>query len=706
MNFVDTLPGMGKTDGAIGLMKKCVQQKSDICIYAAPTLDLLHQVEARLTESLGKKHPRVIPVHSEALKTDIPLCDEIVALLDGRDRSRKNNGAAVNRIKPGTVLLVTHKTFMELPKGIQRRPEVIVIFDEAYRCVFDPIQVKLSGKEAELFRNHIGIEESSREYLRVTKVSSIETIREELSKLDRKPNASLLFEMLDSVRKEISDVYVSITGDDQNKFEFQEVKIPSRMFDGWKCVYLMSAFLKTTQLWALLTRNYFVLNGEVLHTTQGNLSDASDWVVRKPRKKIAPDSLLVRVILTDVTSSFIPNYKKRLKEFERRYKDATIFCLTDAPLLSRNLLSSVLVSTEEYDAKQAELKALVTKLRGSDACIMVDEAPIRLSRSELIRYAYASAAAHRLAPQTKQLVSWFRSLNVVARTPYKWYLQHALDVANSWLKQHNYLVKTAEVTIEGKRYPTVIQQKPLVLLNVAEQEKVQRHHALRAKIELLPFECAGLNAYRDSQVVVFLAALNATPTHGRFYREVLPWYDPKHDYAVASAVQAITRGALRKNDSTDKVLIICADSEMANLLKLRLLGAPRVVNGWEYKIPKARPLEFSLTYSSSKSRMKKWLLDPVHAERRKAAVRRTSKKHYKLSEASVRQASPYYKQYDSLAYKLRNRKAALKNATSSRDEQAELGSLQEAVDDLRDKHRKWAREYRKELRSKNTQEQL
>lgn len=702
VNFVDTLPGMGKTDGAIRLMTKCIKEKSGICIYAGPTCDLLREVEARLAESLKQyRHPSVIPMHSESeTGTSQTLHEEVVALLDGSEtQSKKNNGASLNRVPPGTVILVTHKTFMELPRDIQNRKLVTVIFDEAYRCVFDPIEVKLNPKEAELFKAHIGIEESSRDYLKVTNVTSVDTIRDELRKLDRKPNATQLFELLESVRKQTSEVYVLITGEANNRFEFQEVKIPSRMFDGWKCVYLMSAYLKTTQLWALLTRSYFVLNGEVLHTTEGNLSDASKWVVRKPRKKITSDSILIRVVLTDVTASFIPHYRKRLKEFERRYRDATIFCLTDAPLLSRSLLNSVLVDSSSYDDKQQELRDLVKKLRGKDEQIMIGDAPLRLSRSDLIRFAHAAPGVHRLSEKTKQFVAWFRSLNVIARTPYRWYLQYGLDIANAWLKQHDYLVKVTTINIEGKNYPHVIQQKPLVLLNVAEQDKVKNRSELLQRVELLPFECAGMNSYRDHQVVLFLAALNATPRHARFYREVLPWYEPKQDYAVASAVQAITRGALRKNESNDKVLIICADSEMARLLKARLLGAPRIVNGWEYKIPKVRPLEFSIATTTSASRMHKLMLDPDYAERRKKVVRETSKKHYAISESAVRKASPYYKIYDRHNRQLRLLKLSLKDAVISREKAAQLSSLEELIPTLRSQHRQWARDYRKQLRN-------
>jgi hypothetical protein len=696
IKLVDSFPGMGKTDGAIITMKECVESKKGIILYAGPTCKLLKEVEKRLCSALGiDKHPSVIPIHSSAMYgSGDPMHERVIHLIDGTIKARSH----LKLVEEGSVVLITHKTFMQLPRYLKNKEKVTVIFDEAYKCVFDPVEVKLKGKEVKIFERHLGIPRgNSNDYLKLEKISSLNKIRKDLAHLETKKSGKQLFEILDSIRKESSEVYVKITGESSSRFEFQEVKIPSTMFDGWDCVYLMSAFLKTTQLWALLTRGYFKLDGIVYKQKMDNYGD---WEVQESRKKLTLDSRMLYVIMNDVTADFIPNYEKRLEQFRKRYESATILALTEGTMLSRNQLNSVLVPQDTYDEKQEELRTLINSMRDKKGRVLDGKHLLRLTRSELFEFAFAPDNHHTITKPVHKILEWFNSLDIIARDPYKWYLKHAVNMAMRWMEKRKCLHLKQKIPIGKRFHINLVPQKPLVLLNVAEQDRAMANSKIMDQIQLLPFECAGINEFRDHRVTIFLAALNARPSHQNFYSSILPWYNPKQDYAVASAVQAVTRGILRNHKSKKSALIIVSDIEMAMMLKDRLLGAPTIVKGADYDIPNVRALEFSVRSINAIDRQKFITIDPIKKAQRAKTQTKTGKKRYAISEADVRKNSPYFGEMNKNNVRMTRMKKAAEVSIHTQDDKAEVIALEKLVKSLRQQHSDWAKQYRKELKAK------
>jgi hypothetical protein len=682
---------MGKTEAAIAQMVTTLRTGRGVTLYAGPTTILLDEVHARILNQLGADHPKLFLLHSDNDESTIEaltLSEQVQHMLDGHKNS------TIQPVEYGTVIIITHKTFIELNRMIRNKSKVTVFFDEAYRCVMDPVNVELTKKEAQMFRDNIRLEfNRTNEYVRVLHVRNEQAIQNILNRLNGRKTSSALFQLLDSVRRDVSEAYLYITGEDENRFEFQEVKVPTRIFEGWSSVYLMSAYLRNTQLWALMLRGYFAIDGEV----HGMYQYANGtWEMKKTLRKMTEQSTLVRVIIKDVTAAFIPDYKKRLKAFENRYRSATILSLTNGKMLSRNLLNSILVAEEGYEEKQEELKNLLQSLRDRDGRILVGQKNFRLSRKELMTYAAAPEGRFKIDETTMKFVDWYRSFNVVERRPYKWFLRNAISYGNRWMKKRDCLVLESMAMIGGKLRPQYIEQKPLVLLNNAERDRVSRAGG-NPKITLLPFECAGINEYRDHQVVAFLAALNASPAQSRFYTDVIPWYDSKKDYAVASAVQAITRGALRKHESNDPVLIIVADQEMAELLKQRLLGAPTIVNASDYGCESVLPLEFSLKADAQMVRLKRMTGNPMVREKRKKTNARSTDKNKEIN-ATVRAESPYRAPIKAVERKLARARLNLDNKVLTQEHKGQLSSMSESLASLRKQQNEWARARRAELR--------
>ena len=666
IDYVDAIPGIGKTDGAVAKMIRCIEKKKGIFIYVAPTIRLLKEVECRLHARIKEKdRAHVCAIHSrQRSDSALALTQEVILRLQGDVTHR---GERFAELKPGSVFLITHATFTSLPIHMINRNRITVIFDEAYRCVFDPTSMSLDKKEADAFYKQLKTYDVG-DYELLLEVKIDPVLFPTLSARAQKK----LMEMKTCIDSGISEIYLRITGAQKQCFDIQQVKLPSSMFNGWKKVYLMSAYLRQTQLWALLTRGTFELDG-VTYTMKKTWDDSDQgfsWHL-KQSNKIHKGAF---VSLKDCTCTFIPNYKARMAAFKKRYAKASIVSLMDGEFLSRDTLESVLVKDDkDYKRKCQQLPNLIDSITDANGKLMVDGKKLFMSRNLLI--SKARADLKMLNPKLRKLVKWYKSLNIVAHQPvYAWLLQQSLTLADKWSKKH--------VAKKDAR-------KPLVLLNIGEQGDVEYTH-MRERIELLPFECAGLNEYRDHQVVIFLAALRAQPKHSDFYRSQIPWYDPSEDYGVAAAIQAITRGALRKTDSNTKTLIVVADSMTATSLKTRLMDQPKLFKASDYDVPKVIPFVFRFRTRTIQSDFK----DSEAESAFKKKERARAKIAYRTYTKTLREESPYYSKMRKAKYSLNKFRTMAKTPENLE----RVRELQLSVVNLNQLHKTWSAKKKAEIK--------
>jgi hypothetical protein len=93
---------------------------------------------------------------------------------------------------------------------------------------------------------------------------------------------------------------------------------------------------------------------------------------------------------------------------------------------------------------------------------------------------------------------------------------------------------------------------------------------------LMPAKSHGLNCYSDYTKVAFFTALNPDRYRTKFYKSVIPEYDPTNDWLINTLAQAVTRTSVRNPSNTQKVHVLVPDLTTARLLKKKLHGLPTI----------------------------------------------------------------------------------------------------------------------------------
>lgn len=93
----------------------------------------------------------------------------------------------------------------------------------------------------------------------------------------------------------------------------------------------------------------------------------------------------------------------------------------------------------------------------------------------------------------------------------------------------------------------------------------------------------GLNQYRDSNTLIYIAAIHPNPMTIALYKSVIPQYDYLKDHLADSCTQAVTRLCIRDVESETIAYVLLPDLGTAELLRDKLLTRPtistRAING-------------------------------------------------------------------------------------------------------------------------------
>lgn len=585
IEYVDTLPGMGKTEGAVRLMADHLldQKAKGLLIYVAPTTALLTKVrDERLIPKLRAANA------SAATLDQIRLHESFSGKRQGRnvsvvttirreiEGSREMNGNVTVKALPKAVMLITHAAFFRLPLALKNKDNVTIIFDEARKCVFEPSTLNMTKAEEDLFSQYLAEDTlpGSTEYKRVSFVQDADVLidlKATMEKWKRKRKlASVAYgrfiSMVEALELKTTEVYCmrrnsSVKG--QSSFQFYEVHIPAKVFSGWRRVIIMSAYLRQTQLWAMLCRGTIGLNGEVSHMKYNKT--LQKWV---PVKAAASSTAYYN--LKDVTVKFINDYKKRKADIDRRYRQATIVSLTgDSATMPtwRDMISSTkLNGIFVKDDKTARMYSKQFK----EFCVKHTADMKKLSVKDLRRLAEAADANEERSPFAQALHEWINSVDRVASAPYMWYLRYGLKIARQWHKDN-----------------PKASGRPLFLANKNHMAMVERDHPqLVHELRFLPHSCHGRDDFKDHSMVLFQAATNPTKEARDFYESQIPWYDYNQDHIVETALQAVTRTSIRDTGSSDPVLIVVPDPYLGGLLSERLNNANIVYATERYQVPR------------------------------------------------------------------------------------------------------------------------
>ncbi len=327
INYISVNPGVGKTHYVINELAKGILTKTQISIYVAPTVKLLEQVQADLRKKIPKSlHGKVIVFKQEAGDT---VAAAVKAFLTG---DTSFSGLKKTEEPQGSVLLMTHAGFLTLPSYIPRQGLIHLFFDEARKCVAEKNRVQLKGIRQALALSKVcssiqavtGAEQFKRiwcpddAYQQLVKANKINELGFDSKQLRAiKP-------YLDTASNLRFDVYFRYdVKTNVPSLNFFELIVPSKIFDDFKKVTLMSAFFEDSQMYHLLkyTNKVELVNiTEKIKTFEDRISDIQD---RYEKVDIVALTKHTKVLtLSNLTSGMLVN--RSLKEASTKFLDLNL----------------------------------------------------------------------------------------------------------------------------------------------------------------------------------------------------------------------------------------------------------------------------------------------------------------------------------------------------------------------------------------------
>ncbi|WP_155674913.1 DEAD/DEAH box helicase family protein [Burkholderia stagnalis] len=253
IRYVSVPPGAGKTTAALNCLADHVRRgisgtASGYIFYVAPTVELLKQSLRNLRALLEKEGVDSEPyltliISDSSLQT---VADRITELLDSR---AKNQYPFIE----GSVLFMTHAAFLTL-RSHAAFEKTTVFFDEARKWVEIPAQVDLSDGAKEMFDSLFRLYGEGK----VWKLIPKEVPHNKLSSYVVDKSSGKAFKKLEEIYSALTakDTRVSVYAVMQNvksdKPVLLTLTLPSRPFNGFKEVYILSADFKTSQMYHLL----------------------------------------------------------------------------------------------------------------------------------------------------------------------------------------------------------------------------------------------------------------------------------------------------------------------------------------------------------------------------------------------------------------------------------------------------------------------
>lgn len=104
---------------------------------------------------------------------------------------------------------------------------------------------------------------------------------------------------------------------------------------------------------------------------------------------------------------------------------------------------------------------------------------------------------------------------------------------------------------------------PLLVTNVLNKNYVHKDQ----DFEIITPNVHGLNKYKDKDTLIFMAALNPTPTLNLFYSHFIPDFKHESHIIAANVIQAVCRLNLRNIKCKKDTLLIVPTTQTANLIR-------------------------------------------------------------------------------------------------------------------------------------------
>lgn len=649
IHYASVFPGTGKTHWAIKALARRILANKGTTIYVGPTLLLLKEVRASLQKRLPVDKHKFIHLVESGRSYDVTSRQVRLLVAGGTDAF----GTKRNAEPEGTVILCSHETFSRLPHNYDEgmpvfigRSKVSVIFDEARKCTVREQSLTIPHKVAQIILREYLMFDPYREndgtyqpvHVRNRDTKSLDQIMSQ-NKLGTKLRGAVV-DLIVAATNSAVQVYVTMKeqpdSDDktQTNIVFQVIRVPHLLFSGWKHVILLSAFFESSQMYHLLKRR-------AAHLGQREQETAVAY--RRRIGNYVPEDNMVKLV--DITDSIVD--ARRVKEVYARYKSASVTYISPNVPYSKShlergvMVDSIALETFDLNAFSKKYKELISEKRVKDAAQR--KMPIRgvLNMMRLAKNASAELSDHE-----REIIEHVKTLPGLSTkyTPLQWAATCAVKLSTAWYKKHGKEPAKLPITCNVGRGEFSLEVAAILPDEVWRQ---------------MPLYSQGLNKFRTSDTIAFLASLNPTPQAKKFLNEICPKYDTGLDYTLDQCVQSATRCSIRDTKSNSKPLIIVTDKPLAERVIQHLNNLPTLVDPTTLGLKLKDPVSV-ITDDNVGSRVKAHRAKPATKDR----------------EKFIRVHSQYLKKKTSLQVWI-SRNKAMKGQEQYEDKAKELKAINE-----------------------------
>ena len=521
VNFIDVIPGVGKTYWATDTITEGVKNKDMIYIFMAPTINLINEVYKALILKFKKQG------------LDETLIKQIYGVKD-KDVSLKISNSFIHELKGaelGQVFLITHSLYMNIIE-LPRKKEIFAIFDEAQSFGITTEEFNPKPDDLETLKKHLLLEpirhkkahlkiKGNFESTRIEPYFKVHGRESDIVKYKKTGNTSFAPKYLKFLKRTVHkklDVYM-IRKQSGSSYSFFSFSSPKHTFEGFRKVYLMGAFFKHSELYHVLEKH---------HTLESK--------ARKLAKRVLPIRKRFKKLV------IIPI----LKNLDVDYQSDNI--------LSKSILNKGLI----YSGDELTLKKL--KKDFTEAYSKVENYLGSNKRQDNLKTFRALFLQEPMGLRDEDTSSENGDIEKELCSDTEKSIETILEplrkkYSKTLMGLFNHLVSTAENDLSSKSKPLAIVNTKY--LKTTACKKIKPENILTSSVH-------GLNKYSSMNTLIFLAAMRPNTTVIRFYEEFIRNYRWQDNLLAANIVQALCRLSIRDCESKEITYLYVPTEDTAN----------------------------------------------------------------------------------------------------------------------------------------------
>lgn len=648
LNYISTLPSVGKTKWAIETILNNYSEKKLITIFCAPTKKLLQQVHKDLIKKgMPRSKVRLI------ISADTPSTIETTHLSFSLSEQFTQE---INESKDlGSVYLITHKLYIESSDIFdETKSRCMLIFDEASELNISQYNLKVDKNNEAFMKDYVSGElflQKQKDigfkhpvlkpndilpYMRLTANKKILT---EYRAMGDTLFNSNFYELLKRMCDSRYSVYMMENGSQFNFFNFVS---PEYAFDGFHEVYLMSAFFEHSELFHILQKNYELIN-------QSHLFN--------PKRK-----------------------SKVIKQYKRLQIHS--LCEDNRYLSKLRLLGSQILDPELPESCRAKLIKILA--RGFDKYRKAVEKNSTKTYSVNTLYQYYIKELHHRGrtPGSGKKVTKKVQAKITALTGMRFDELFSPPILPYFKHAEELVIKLRKTNLISSNSTDTLVVTNNVTKNTVANYIDYTYTRVNSGMEFMSVKSHGMNNYSHIHIMIFLASLNPQPRLASFLAAFIPEFDYRKQWIAANIAQSVARLSIRDITSKEPCHLIVYSSKVAEVLNELLY--PYL--GYELKVKKYKHRYKYTTFNKSLNCITEYSddeLKDVYYE--KSKKKRNYKNKTQTTDDVFREHNEYtsvVNKLNSNANKIRRLKKVIANNPKDIKTQKEIDVLTQVNSDL------------------------